>query len=264
MLRSHAPLSHYMSDIMKSPDGSFSSPDAPSTTSSYHSFLLEDEVSSSQTTTPLDKRLCNMLGVTREVAQRALKASHGDQDDAASLIADQLERLTMATQEPDEEADRKLCLVCIVAPRAIRLNCGHKTLCQECFDTLRTYEQPCCPTCREPVAVGLFPLEDGLLMPCREKTYVAPEVELENALDSDDSATRTIALDHIFNESGSTGLMLTHQDSIAKALSDHSPRVKAAAARVARKLVKLGAGADDKEERLAAARMTATLPLAAM
>ena len=248
---------------MKSPDGRFSSPDAPSTSSSYHSLLLEDEVSSSsRKTTPPDKRLCNMLGVTREVAQRALEASRGDQDDAASLIADQLERLT--TWEPAEEADRKLCLVCIVAPRAIRLNCGHKTLCQECFDKLRTSEQPCCPTCRGPMAVGLFPLKDGPLMPCREKTYVAPEVELENALDSDDSATRATALDHIFNESISTGLMLTHQDSIAKALADHSPRVKAAAARVARKLVKLGAGADDKEERLAAARMTAALPLAAM
>lgn len=42
----------------------------------------------------------------------------------------------------------KLCAVCLVRPRAVHLNCGHKVLCKECVGQSQLVE---CPVCRAPI-----------------------------------------------------------------------------------------------------------------
>eukprot|EP00961_Rhodomonas_salina_P300205 3939563-Rhodomonas_salina.1 len=45
----------------------------------------------------------------------------------------------------------RACLVCMVAPKAARLGCGHSTYCRPCLQLALSRSILACPYCRRPV-----------------------------------------------------------------------------------------------------------------
>ena len=123
-----------------------------------------------------------------------------------------------AEDEEEDEGEDKMCIVCMVKPRATRFGCGHACCCFDCARTLKAMPEPqaVCPTCRAPITWiakdGAWIAKDGRWFPRRE-TLTVPVAKQA----SYDSRLRRIKIRELLDEDrrGQQRAVLLHQISTA-------------------------------------------------
>jgi len=95
---------------------------------------------------------------------------------ARMQVADALAALTRLVEPADaggEVADivERECLLCMAAPKATRLGCGHSTYCRPCLQLAVSRPNPACPYCRRPVVRQAVVEGDDI---AQQDTFVMP------------------------------------------------------------------------------------------